>query len=82
MCALVCECVSEVLTFYAVCLPLQAAAKGYYNFVVLFARHKTRPEAQAQQRLATKDPGLQARQSKEERRGGGAVRVGLVREEG
>lgn len=59
-------CVSEALTFYAVCLLLPAAAKGYYNFVVPFARHKTRrkPERKAKASRNQRLPGLQSRQSK------------------
>lgn len=62
----VCVCVSEALTFYAVCLLLPAAAKGYYNFVVPFARHKTRrkPERKAKASRNQRLPGLQSRQSK------------------
>lgn len=67
-CMLVCVsvCVSEALTFYAVCLLLPAAAKGYYNFVVPFARHKTRrkPERKAKASRNQRLPGLQSRQSK------------------
>lgn len=74
----VCMSVSEALTFYAVCLLLPAAAKGYYNFVVPFARHKTRrkPERKAKASRNQRLSGLQSRQSK--RGGDGGYEEGQV----